>query len=172
MFCWTLNSLCYVLPVGLYTHSGVMVKHSWTWHSSSFKTSSGSRGEMHRCCHDVRQCQGLRAREAQWGELINNRTYPWTSKPRPAFRPLHCPPGGIQGALTALMFWLDPRHSQSWAVHDVSTISPPPSSILTIQYMQRPCVPASSGVYGSSDSFTLSSQSEAGNKQTLSCRHV
>jgi len=45
----------------------------------------------------VRQCQGLRAREAQRSELMNNRTYPWTSKPRPAFRPLRCPPGLIQG---------------------------------------------------------------------------
>ena len=63
------------------------------------------------------------------------------------------PGDSSRGALTAPVFWLDPCHSQSRAVHDdpPNSLLPPPAPIRTINTVQRGClrVPASSGVYGS-----------------------
>lgn len=82
-----------------------------------------------------------------------------------------------RGALTALVFWLDPRHSQSWDVHDNSTTSLSPASIITINTVQRGClcVPASSGVYGClTHSRWAHSRRLAANKHSLlhTRRHV
>lgn len=78
-----------------------------------------------------------------------------------------------RGALTAPVFWLDPRHSQSRAAHDDP---PPPSPRLN---QGRKYSPERVSVCSCflrclwlSHSFTLSSQPGPGSKQTLALAHM